>query len=197
MDKYYTTFQVAKMCHASPASVIRWIHENKIPASITAGGHHRIHSKDIAQLLKKLRMPIPEELMTACNKFLIISENRSLLQSIRKILNSKFSELKIEEAEDYFMAGWKASRLRPDLVILDLRLPDMEIFKIGELMRAFFEYKSTPILALLSSPSAAVQKKIHALGLSDWLTKPFTREAFLKKIQFMLGKNYQLEMTGT
>ena len=62
MGKFYSTFEAAKICHVSPGSMIRWIHEGKLNASVTAGGHHRISGKDLLNLIKAMRLPIPQDL---------------------------------------------------------------------------------------------------------------------------------------
>ena len=61
-NKHYTTFDIARICKVSPGSVIRWIKEGKLPASFTAGGHHRVNAQDLIAFLKTLRIPIPTEL---------------------------------------------------------------------------------------------------------------------------------------
>ena len=97
-EKYLTTFETAKICHASPGSVVRWIREGKLPASITAGGHHRVRLSDLVEFLRKLRMPIPEGLEeSGSRRFLRVSSSPERLKQIQKILKRRFPDVVIEE----------------------------------------------------------------------------------------------------
>lgn len=62
MRDYVSTHQVARWCQVSRSSVIRWIHEGRIPAAVTPGGHHRVHIKDVLTLLHQMNMQIPPDL---------------------------------------------------------------------------------------------------------------------------------------
>jgi excisionase family DNA binding protein len=97
--QFLTTFQAAKMCHVSPGSVVRWIREGKLPASMTAGGHHRIALEDLLKFLKKLRMPVPAEFehTEARCRSLVVSSNPKNLKQILKMLKSRFPGAVIEE----------------------------------------------------------------------------------------------------
>lgn len=97
-EKFLTTFETAKMCHASPGSVVRWIREGKLPAAVTAGGHHRIRLSDLVGFLKKCRMPIPAELVEpGRHRFLRVSSSPERLKQIHKILKRRFPDAVIEE----------------------------------------------------------------------------------------------------
>jgi excisionase family DNA binding protein len=93
-EKYLTTFEAAKICHASPGSMVRWIREGKLKASVTAGGHHRISMSELVRFLKKLRMPVPKEMVSDS---LIVSSNPQCLKQIQKMLRRRFPGVEIEK----------------------------------------------------------------------------------------------------
>ena len=98
-EKYLTTFEAAKICHASPGSVVRWIREGKLMSSMTAGGHHRIAVSEMIQFLKKLRMPVPSELIRAGRPgSIVVSSTPQCLKQIQKILKRRFPQAAIEGA---------------------------------------------------------------------------------------------------
>ena len=54
MDKrHLTTFQAAKLLSVSPDAILKWIKSGKLSAFKTPGGHHRIESRDIEELLHR------------------------------------------------------------------------------------------------------------------------------------------------
>ncbi len=45
-----TTGEVARLCSVQPDTVLKWIKAGRLPATRTAGGHHRVDARDLAQL---------------------------------------------------------------------------------------------------------------------------------------------------
>lgn len=90
-----TTFETAKICHVSPGSVVRWVREGKLPAFMTAGGHHRIRRSDLVVFLKKLRIPPPSEFKetTPSDHCSVVSSNLKKIKQIQKTLRQRFPEI--------------------------------------------------------------------------------------------------------
>lgn len=194
---FYTTFEAAKICQVSPGSINRWIHEGRLNSSLTAGGHHRIQAKHLTAFLNELQMPIPEELNQSHHKALFLSENKQFTKQLRQYFLNEHPDAETDEAHDYFMAGWKASRFQPDIVILDLGSCGNRALKICELMRAFFENKQIPFLVLSTEINPSLKQKIQELGSSDWILKPFVKRDFLKKMDSLLTQTVKNLMTGS
>lgn len=77
---------------------------------------------------------------------------------------------------------------RPDLVILDLRLPDMSGLEICRLLRKRFHSWSLPIVMLTGMDAPADQLRGYAHGADAYLTKPFEPPALLPTLQVLLKK---------
>jgi excisionase family DNA binding protein len=192
MEKFFSTFEVARMCYVSPGSVIRWIHEGKLEAGLTAGGHHRVPAEAVLQLLESLRMPIPLELQELSRvetqnrkhtlTLLIVDDEPGMRQMIHSVLEQQFRGVRIEEAADGFHAGWKAHQLRPDLVILDIMLPGLNGYRVCELIRKFPEMSHTKIIAMTGVPDPEAQAKILKLGADGFIAKPFDVDALKEMI---------------
>ncbi len=192
MEKFFKTYEAAKICQVAQGTVIRWIKEGKLPSAATAGGHNRIQAKDLVELLQKLHLPIPAELSSGLSlnekvRILIVDDEQEVRKMIRWKIAEDFPEAEVEEAEDGFLAGWKANAFRPHLVILDLMLPGLDGYHVCEFIRMVSELKDTKIIAMsaLLDPEAA--KKILDLGANDFMVKPFDLDVLKKKIFFQLS----------
>ena len=193
MEKFFKTYEVAKICQVAQGTVIRWIHEGKLPASSTAGGHNRIRAKDLIDLLKSLNLPLPEELFPESvfnpkTRVLIVDDEPEIRRMIRWMIEQDFQNVQVEEAQEGFIAGWKTNAFRPHLVILDLMLPGIDGFQVCGFIRQFPELKETKIIAisaLMGDPDIA--QKILDLGADDFLTKPFDLEILKKKVRVLLN----------
>lgn len=86
----------------------------------------------------------------------------------------------VHEAENGHDAITKTAQLRPDLVILDMGLPDMDGL---EVLHRFREWTKTPVIIL--SVRDADRDKIAALdaGADDYLTKPFSTDELLARMR--------------
>lgn len=189
MDKYFSTFEVAKICQVSPGSVTRWIHDGKLAASVTAGGHHRVQADNLLKLLRSLRMPIPAELALYEQqiKILIVDDEVGIRQLLRSIINKYYPDINIEEAEEGFPAGWKAHGFHPDLVLLDIMLPGMDGFRVCQFIRNNPELKRTKIIVITAVQEPEAREKMLKLGADDFITKPFNVEDLKQKIEAQLN----------
>lgn len=172
--EYFTSFEVAEMCHVSPASVTRWIHDGKLKSSVTAGGHHRIHASDLAELLRSLNMPVPRELLSAGRTtVLIVDDDAQIREFVKVIIGRYFEDIDTVEAEDGFVAGTKLTQVRPDLVILDIMLPGLDGYKVCQFIREAPELKQTKVVAISGLGEGETKSKILSLGADDYVHKPF------------------------
>ena len=176
MSKFYTTSEVAKMCQVSPGSVIRWIREGKLKTSRTVGGHRRIQENDLSVLLKELKMPLQSEMKdsaggTSLAKVLIVDDEQAICTLLREFFRDEFPDTLVEEAWDGFSAGWLARSLCPRIILLDLMLPDIDGFRVCQLIRSVDLLQHTKIIAMTGYGENG-KEEILKLGADDFIKKP-------------------------
>ena len=121
--------------------------------------------------------------MTARPRILLVDDEIGIQRAVGPLLRSR--------GYDVDVAGTGAEALRhmtatpPDLVVLDLGLPDLEGTEVCRQMRAA---SAVPIIVL--SARAAEADKVHALdlGADDYVTKPFGPEELLARIRVALRR---------
>ena len=92
---------------------------------------------------------------------------------------------------------------RPDLILLDIMMPDMDGFKTLEALRAIEREKQeeeTPVIFLTSEGDRSIETKGFEVGVDDFIRKPFDAEVLVKRIKNILNKQgqinkFQLEAT--
>ena len=77
-------------------------------------------------------------------------------------------------------------RARPDLIILDLRMPRMDGFQLLELLKKYETSASIPVVVLSGSSSLFDIDRALRLGISDYLVKPISPRKLLQKVQELL-----------
>ena len=115
------------------------------------------------------------------SRLLIVDESRSSICLLQNILNRVGFKC-IESTTDPREACSRAERFRPDLIILDPDMADLDGFAI---MREFAGLQlhdvSVPILVLTANETTGVRRKALASGAADFLAKPFdSAEVFIR-----------------
>jgi two-component system KDP operon response regulator KdpE len=112
---------------------------------------------------------------------LVIDDEPQILRALKTILTAKKFRVTTASRGEEGLA--LASALSPDLIILDLSLPDMDGMEVCSRLR---EWTNTPIIVL--SVRESERDKVAALdrGADDYLTKPFGIEELLARIRVAL-----------
>lgn len=181
--KFYTTHEASQICDVYPSTVINWIKEGLLPAYTTAGGHRRIKKDDLIKLMKKNNMPIPDELTKENkNRVLIIDDDHKILKMISAILSSE-EDFEVSTADSGFQAGLKISNWVPDIILLDMLMPEMDGFEVCRRLKSDEKTKDITIIAVTVVKDHKEIKKMRAYGIADYISKPFKAQDLIKKIK--------------
>lgn len=119
-------------------------------------------------------------------KILIVDDNLELLQMIKEILE-KEGFLNIITASDCQSARIAFSQKHPELIILDVMLPDGDGFS---LMREFRLLSNLPILFLSAKDEDNDRLLGLGLGADDYITKPFLPKELILRMTAILKRTY-------
>ena len=116
-------------------------------------------------------------------RVLIVDDEPSILATMAPLLRARGYEVSTAMSGKACLES--VERIGPDLIILDLGLPDMDGIEVCRLLR---DGRSTPILVL--SARGAEADKVAALdaGADDYVTKPFGSEELLARIRVALRR---------
>lgn len=188
-NKAFGTYEIAEICHVTPSTVGNWIEKGLIPTFTTGGGHRRVWAKDLVSFLKEHNIPIPEKLKAfAPLQILIVDDEEASRKMVRWITQELYRQAEIHEAADGFEAGQKIAQLVPALVILDLRLPGIDGFKVCKIIRSDERLKNTKVLAISGLNVKESKKDAITAGANDFLGKPFEEQELRERIGTLLGK---------
>ena len=77
----------------------------------------------------------------------------------------------------------------PDLVVLDLRLPDMSGYDICRQLRSMASPWELPVLMLTALDQPIDQLRGYAFGADAYMTKPFDPKELIKTVRLLLGEH--------
>lgn len=116
-------------------------------------------------------------------KVLVVDDERPIRRFLNASLGSRYTVFEAENGEEALHA---AAIHRPDVIVLDLGLPDMDGTDVTRRLR---EWTDVPVIVI--SVREAEQDKVAALdsGADDYLTKPFGTSELLARIRVALRRS--------
>jgi twitching motility two-component system response regulator PilG len=124
---------------------------------------------------------LKEELYTiAC-----IDDSQAVLNSIRHFLDEKtFAVVMINDPVKALM---QIIRSKPDLILLDVEMPNLDGYELCSLLRRHSSFKNTPIIMVTGRTGFIDKAKAKIVRASGYLTKPFTRADLLRMVSRYIG----------
>jgi PleD family two-component response regulator len=117
-------------------------------------------------------------------KILIVDDSTTMLIMEELLLRSKYEVLK---ANGGAQALRVAAEQRPDLILLDIVMPDLDGLETCRLLRAIDATKSTPIIMVTTRGEEKTMRAAYANGATDFVTKPINQKDLLGKIATCLA----------
>jgi DNA-binding response OmpR family regulator len=111
-------------------------------------------------------------------------------ESLRKMLKMRLSynQYRVETAESGERAFDIISKERPDLILLDIAMPDMDGYEVCKILKDNPETRDIPIM-FLTAIGGAIENKLQSLmvGGVDFIQKPFDGPDLMNRIEKILG----------
>jgi two-component system, cell cycle response regulator DivK len=117
-------------------------------------------------------------------RILIVEDTEDNRQIIRDLLSSVGYEL--IEAEDGAAGVALAQSEHPDLILMDIQLPQIDGYEATRRIRAMPELAKVPIIAVTSYALSGDEAKTRAAGCDGYIAKPFSPRQLLAKIREFL-----------
>mgnify|MGYP005628926855 CR=1 FL=1 len=117
-------------------------------------------------------------------KILIVEDvemNRDLLVQLLE------DDYELVEATDGKQGLEMAAQERPDLILLDISLPEMDGWEVTRRIRADEALKQIPIIAVTAHAMAGDEEKAYAQGCNGYLSKPIDEDELWAKVEKQLG----------
>jgi CheY-like chemotaxis protein len=115
---------------------------------------------------------------------LIADDKPTGRELVRTVLEK--SGYAVTEACNGLEAVRYARELHPDLIILDLHMPDLDGFGVIQELRRDSSFNTTPIVALTASAMQGDRERALSLGFTGYITKPIRLSALRDEVERLL-----------
>lgn len=173
--------ELEKFCHLDLQLIVAKCQQNLIEKQ-NIQGQKSLTDTVINQ--KKLQPENREddlsELQQTSYTIACIDDSQAVLNAIKHFLDAKiFSVVTIN---DPIKALMQIIRSKPDLILLDVEMPNLDGYELCSLLRKHSGFKNTPIIMVTSRKGFVDKAKAKIVRSSGYLTKPFTRTELLKMV---------------
>ena len=123
------------------------------------------------------------------SKVLIIEDEKNIRETIKEIL--ELNDYEIATAENGLIGIAKALQFKPDLIVCDVMMPEMDGFETLRNIRAINDISNTPFVFLTAKTETRDFREGMNSGADDFLNKPFNTQELLEVIQLRITKSNQ------
>jgi diguanylate cyclase (GGDEF)-like protein len=122
----------------------------------------------------------------SAHKILVIDDDDGIRESVRDYFETKGFQVRVKPTG---AAGLQSAiDDRPDLIVLDVELPDMSGYEVCRAIRATPELQHTPVIMLTAHALEKEELSGFAAGADDYMAKPFKPSRLLARIETAIGR---------
>lgn len=202
---YFTTFQVAKCLGVSPPTVVNWVNGGLLVAHRTPGGHRRIKREDIVAFAREHEYPLAPEILggggpvpelTGAHKVLVVDDEPDFSSMVREYLERR-GGFDVEVADSGFAAGLTIARFRPQVILMDLFMPDMDGFEVLRMLQEDPEMRVIPVIACTAYRDPHVEERVRREAFVGYMEKPLRLDRLVDVITDAIAGRTGMIQKGT
>lgn len=185
--EFLTLYEAGKICGVSLKDVSEWISQGLIPASTTGDGHCRIKRKDLQAFMRRQGILMHKMNEEDRKKILVVDDNKLLVDTIVEGLQEEPYHYEIISASDGFEAAVQIRDAKPDLLVLDIMMPDIDGHEVCRKLKSDETAKEIKIIVLSAYLDDENLEKMKQCGADACFSKPLSLKSLKKEIRRMLG----------
>jgi excisionase family DNA binding protein len=185
MKDLFTTGEAAEICRVSQQTIIRCFDSGRLKGFRVPGSKfRRIPRASLIRFMRDNNIPL-DNLDSGKRKVLIVDDDTEIVELISDIL-SREGGFDIRTASSGYEAGMITQQFRPDLILLDYMLPDVNGNVVCQTIRKNPEFENTRIIIVSGVIKQEEIDQLLKAGAQDFVHKPFTVSELVDKVNAAL-----------
>ncbi|MFL5339532.1 MAG: response regulator [Gemmataceae bacterium] len=181
MKTVFTTGEAAKICKVSQQTIIRCFDNGQLKGFRVPGSRfRRIPREALYKFMKDNGIPT-DALESGKRKVLLVDDDPDLVDLIHKALDDD-GRFEVRIAGNGFDAGMMVKEYRPDLIVLDVMLPDINGKEVCQRVRADPSLEDVRILCISGMIEEDKIQELKLSGADDFLHKPFVIDELIDRM---------------
>ena len=186
LKSVYTTGEVSRICNVSQQTVIRCFDNGKLKGFRVPGSRfRRIPRESLLNFMKEHGIPL-DHLETGKKRVLVVDDDEAIVEMFTELFE-RDGRFEVQTAGSGYDAGVLTESFRPDVMLLDFKLPDINGNVVCRTIRsnANFEHMKIIIISGVADPDEA--RDLLEAGADEFIKKPFEIERVISKVAEMVN----------
>ena len=181
MKTVFTTGEAAKICKVSQQTIIRCFDSGQLKGFRVPGSRfRRIPREALFRFMKDNNIPT-DALESGRRRILIVDDDQAVVDLISDVLAAD-ARFETRVVNNGFGAGMLAKEYHPDLIILDVMLPDINGQAVCELIRQDPTMAEIRIICISGMIEEDKIADLRASGANDFLHKPLDIDELIRRV---------------
>ncbi len=181
----FTTGEAAKICKVSQQTIIRCFDNGSLEGFRVPGSRFRRIPRDkLFAFMRDNGIPT-DALESGKRRLLIVDDDEELVELMADVF-ARDGRFEIKTANNGFDAGMQVREFRPEMVVLDVMLPDINGREVCQRVRSDDTLESVKIICISGMIEHDKVADILGAGADDFMQKPFSVDRLLERCCEML-----------
>ncbi len=120
------------------------------------------------------------------SRILLVDDEPDIVETVSFMLQSRNYQVSVASGGQEGIE--KAREEHPDLLLLDIMMPDIDGYDVCMKLKGDADTKDIPIIMLTAKGESEAVLKSHSIGADDYVVKPFSLPTLLSKLRKFLDK---------
>jgi len=185
MKDLFTTGEAAEICRVSQQTIIRCFDAGRLEGFRVPGSRfRRIPRRNLIKFMKDNKIPL-DSISSGKRKVLIVDDDAEIVELIVEVLE-RDGRFEVKTASSGYEAGMATQRFRPELILLDYMLPDVNGNVVCQTIRKNPEFENIKIIIVSGVVKEDEIAQLLKSGAEDFIRKPFNITELTDKITSVL-----------
>ncbi len=181
LKSVFTTGEVAEICKVSQQTVIRCFDSGRLRGYRVPGSRFRRIPRDaLIQFMREHNIPL-DHLESGKIRVLVVDDDPAIVEMLVELLE-RDGRFEVQTAGTGFDAGLRTREFRPDVIILDYMLPDINGNAVCRSIRGDESLADVKIIIVSGVVDREHVAKLLSDGADDFIQKPFNIEKLVSRI---------------
>jgi len=181
----FTTGEVAQICKVSQQTVIRCFDGGRLKGFRVPGSRfRRIPREALVSFMKANSIPL-DQLETGRKRILVVDDDEAIVEMFVELLE-RDGRFEVRTATSGYDAGIVTEQFRPDVMLLDFKLPDINGVAVCRRVRSDPTYEHMKIIAISGAADPSEVEELKTAGADEFIRKPFDINAIINRIADMV-----------
>jgi len=181
MKTVFTTGEAAKICKVSQQTIIRCFDSGQLKGFRVPGSRFRRIPRDVLYKFMKDNGIPTDALESGKRKMLIVDDDRDLVELLRDAFEAD-GRFDVRTVNNGFDAGMMVKEYHPDVIILDVMLPDINGKEVCQRVRSDSTLDDVKIICISGMVEAEKVQELRDSGANDFVQKPFEVESLIQRV---------------